>query len=82
MGWRILQAFVALIVLFANVYWQWTPNAALAAAWAGMAAIAVSWLVGKLIDLRRYGWAVLLSGKQRSDSGARSIRPRPTSRPH
>lgn len=63
MGWRILQAAVALAVLFANIYWQWTPNGVLAGLWAGMAAIAVTWTVGKAVDIRRFGWAALPNKK-------------------
>lgn len=70
MGWRLLQALVAGLVLSANVYWQWTPNGYLAAAWAGMAAVAVSWLIGKLLDWRKYGLSVVLGCKERSNQTA------------
>lgn len=82
MLWRFLQVTVATAVLFANVYWGWTDNGYLAAVWAALAAIAVSWTIGKLIDLRRYGWSVVLSGKQGNDSGARSVRTQAATRRH
>jgi hypothetical protein len=69
MGWRILQALVAFMVLSANVHWQLIDNPLVAAVNAGCAAIAVSWLVGKAIDLRRYGWrATVLSREKSSDN--------------
>lgn len=66
MAWRLLQTSVAFCVLSANVKYQFIDNPMVAAVNAGCAAIAVSWLVGKVIDLRRYGWVAVWTGEKRS----------------
>lgn len=74
MSWRIFQALIVGAVLSANVYWQWTPNGYLAAIWAGMAALALTWLLSKAIDLWR-GWRqrrATLIGHKRGDDRSRS----------
>ncbi len=39
----------------ANIYWGWTGNGWLASIWAGFAALAATWVVGKAIDVHRFG---------------------------
>lgn len=67
MWWRLLQTSVAFAVLSANVRWHLIDNPMVAAVNAGCAAIAVSWCVGKIIDLRRYGWRSVWPSKKRRD---------------
>lgn len=69
MRWRFFQAVVAMAVLFANIRFEITDNGYLASVWAGLAAIAATWIVDKALDLRRYGWKAVLPGigKKRRD---------------
>jgi hypothetical protein len=71
MRWRFFQAMVAMAVLFANIRFGITDNGYLASVWAGLAAVAATWLVGKALDLRRYGWKAVLSGVGEKSSNHR-----------
>lgn len=73
MGWRILQALVAFLVLSANIHWQLIKYPMIACIVAGLAAMFVTWLIIGIIDLRRYGWrsvdwwSAILGRQQRRD---------------
>jgi hypothetical protein len=54
MLWRLLQASVALAVIWANIRFQWTNNGFIAIAWAFMAAYAVTAFPFWLADRWRY----------------------------
>lgn len=47
----LLQALIAGSVLSANVYFGWTDNGYIAAAWAFMAAYGVTMIISKISDL-------------------------------
>jgi di/tricarboxylate transporter len=55
MGWKLLQITVFLACMFANIYYGWTDNGFVASVNAGFAAMFVTWLLSKAIDLVR-GW--------------------------
>lgn len=55
MLWRLFQALVVFAVIAANIQWGWTDNGWLASVWAGFAALAATWLVGKAYDVQRFG---------------------------
>lgn len=51
--WWVLQAVVALAVVFSNIYFEWTPNGYLAAIIAWGAAYFASFLLSSAIDWLR-----------------------------
>lgn len=55
MLWRLFQAFIVMLVMFANIYFGWTPNPYLPAVWGILAAVTATWLLSKAIDLLRRG---------------------------
>jgi len=59
MLWRPLQIVVVGLALSANVYWGITENGYVASITAGFVALALTWLILKAMDWRRYGFASL-----------------------
>lgn len=53
MGWRVLQALVVLAVIFANIYWEITPNGFVAALAGVGLAMAVTSILSKIMDWKR-----------------------------
>lgn len=51
--WKLFQALVFVAFLFANVYWEWTPNGYLASLIAISLAFAVTWVITQGRDLLR-----------------------------
>lgn len=60
---QLLQIGVALAVSFAAIYisqqLEYPISGAIIGVWSFMAAYAVTWLLFKTIDIRRYGWNAL-----------------------
>ena len=60
---QALQIGVALAISFATIYvsrqLEYPINGAIIGAWAFMGAYAATWLLFKVIDVRRYGWTAL-----------------------
>lgn len=53
MGWRVLQALIVLAVIFANIYWEITPNGFVAALAGVGLAMGVTSLLSKIMERRR-----------------------------
>lgn len=51
--WKLFQLAVFVGVLFANVYWEWTPNGYLASLLAFAAAYMATALLGRFFGLLR-----------------------------
>lgn len=62
--WHFLQIAIALVVLTANAYGGWISNGYMAAVNAGFLALAVTWLIAKTLDARRYGIRAVLPEKR------------------
>ena len=71
--WRLLQAVVFTLVLFGNIYWEWTPNGLLASLLGVAAAFLVTVTLSGLFDLFRR--AALIGKKRPSQSGSAIISP-------
>jgi hypothetical protein len=68
MGWYVLQIVIVFGLMFANIYFEWTESG-----WIGFAvswglAYAVTWLLGRLLDLiRTLRRAITYSGETHRD---------------
>lgn len=49
--WKALQVLIGLAVVFSDIYWPWSPNPWSTGATAVFAAMGVTWLISKIIDL-------------------------------
>lgn len=60
---QAIQIGVALAIAFGAIYvsqqLEYPINGAIIGAWAFMGAYAATWLLFKMIDVRRFGWAAL-----------------------
>lgn len=64
MMWKVFQLLIFVGFLFANVYWQWTPNGYLASLIAVSLAFATTWAITQAVDLLRRRKRRLFSAHQ------------------
>jgi hypothetical protein len=62
MRWRLFQALIMMLVLFANIRWQLTDKPMIAGGWGLIAAISATWLVVKYQEAREIGLAAVIRG--------------------
>lgn len=69
--WRLFQILIFTGVLFANVYWQWTPNGYVASLLGILASYFATVALSKFIDLTRLILKLLRNNRLQQGTGRR-----------
>lgn len=73
MRWMLFQSLIVFAVCSMGIYYEWTPNGYALSFVAGCTAAAATWLLGKCIDLWRYGRSLRVRQQSRYDGGGSRV---------